>query len=317
MRSIKTPVLLMVFNRPEKTRQVWEQISQAKPLKLYISADGARNNNSDDEKKCQLVRDIVSDVNWECNVKYLFHDDNLGCSLAGKKAFDWVFSNEDEMIELEDDVLPTQSFFWFMQEMLDKYREDKKIAYVCSENYGIKSGEATYFFSQYGGSWGWATWKRVYNLWEYKLNSLEEVINEKSFKNSFSSKFQYDYWKKRFYHWKYVGGNTYDLQSIFLIHKYNMINIIPNVNLVTNIGWDIEGSNTIAYDDNDKNAKKFGNIPRFEIEHIVHPKGIMANSQIDNRWFKYHFQNRSKFEYRIRWVLGPIIKKYFPKKGKK
>ena len=217
------------------------------------------------------------------------------------------------MIQLEDDVVPTQSFFWFMQEMLEKYKDDTRICYICAENYGIKSGDATYFFSQYGGSWGWATWKRVYDLWEYKLDSLEEIINTKSFKESFTSKFQYEYWKRLLYHWKYVGGNTYDLQSIFLIHKHNLVNVIPNINLVTNIGWDIEASNTIVTKTPNTSAKKFGNIPRFELGEIIHPQVVKSDSKIDYKWFNYHFMSRTKFEYRIRWALGTLYRKLIKK----
>lgn len=111
VKEISKPVLFMVFNRPEKTKKVWEQIQKAKPKKLYISADAPRAHLPEDRQKCEKVREIVSHVDWDCNVKYLLHDKNLGCTLAGKTAFDWVFSQEEEMIQLEDDVLPTQSFF--------------------------------------------------------------------------------------------------------------------------------------------------------------------------------------------------------------
>ncbi|PKO98500.1 MAG: glyocosyltransferase [Bacteroidetes bacterium HGW-Bacteroidetes-8] len=312
------PVLFMVFNRPEKTARVWEQIRKAKPRKLYISADGPRVNRPSDKEKCDQVRKIVSNIEWNCDVKYLLHDKNLGCTLAGKTAFDWVFSQEDEMIQLEDDVLPTQSFFWFTQEMLDKYKNNPKICYVCAENFGIKYGDATYFFTQYGGSGGWATWKRVYEEWEYKLDSLEFVVNTKSFKNSFHSNFQYNYWKNGFYNWKYKGGNTYDLQTIYLIHKKNLINIVPNINLTTNIGWDNEAANSVLVDNNDKLALKFGNIPSFELSSIIHPEKIEASPEIDTKWFKYHFQGDfPEIYFKLRWwfsspFFNPLKKIFKP-----
>lgn len=310
------PILFMVFNRPEKTARVWEQIRKAKPRKLYISADGPRSNRPGEEKKCEEVRNIVSNVDWDCDAKYLFHDNNLGCTWAGKTAFDWVFSQEDEMIQLEDDVLPTQSFFWFMQEMLEKYKDNPRICYICAENYGIKSGDGTYFFSQYGGSWGWATWKRVYKQWEYKLESLESIVNTENFIKTFSSKFQYYYWKRSFYDWKYKGGNTYDLQTIYLIHKENLVNVIPNINLITNIGWDTEASNTFVKNSDDPSARKFGNIPSFELTEIIHPDQIEANVEIDTKWFKYHFQgDLPEIYFKLRWWFSnPVFdlpKKWF------
>jgi hypothetical protein len=310
------PILFMVFNRPEKTARVWEEIRKAKPKKLYVSADGPRNNLPSEKEKCNQVRQIVSNVDWDCNVNYLFHDNNLGCTWAGKTAFDWVFSQEDEMIQLEDDVLPTQSFFWFMQEMLEMYKNNNKICYICSENFGIKSGTDTYFYSQYGSSGGWATWKRVYNMWEYKLESLENIVNTKKFKKSFPNHFQYYYWKKSFFDWKYNGGNTYDLQTIYLIHKENLVNIVPNINLNTNIGWDNEASNSIVSSTTEKAAIKFGNIPSFELSEITHPNKIESNPEIDTEWFRYHFQGDfPKIYFKLRWWFSnpwyDPIKKFF------
>jgi hypothetical protein len=193
--------------------------------------------------------------------------------------------------------------------MLSRYKNDNRICYICSENYGIRYGEASYFFSKYGGSWGWATWKRVYNLWEYKLDTLESVVSTNSFISSFPTYFQYLFWKNNFYHWKYVGGNTYDLQTKYLLHKHDMINIIPNTNLTTNIGWDNEASNTLVFKHKTLSAIKFGNIKSFDIEFIMHPTEIKIDPDIEIKWFKYHFQNKSEFEYRIRWILGPLFRK--------
>jgi hypothetical protein len=310
MEPLRAPLLFIAFNRPEKTQKVWDQIKKAKPSKLYISIDGPRKDLPSDYDKIKRVREIVQNVDWKCDVKYLIHNYNLGCTLAGKTAFDWVFSQESEMIELEDDVIPTQSFFWFMQQLLDKYKNDKRIAYICAENYGHKSGEATYFFSKYGGSWGWATWKRVYDLYEYKLDSLEDTVNNEKFKKTFSSNFQYEYWKRRFFEWKYIGGNTYDLQIIYLVHKHDMCYIVPNKNLVTNIGWDADASNTILNESNKIQAKKFGNIPSYEIDEIIHPQSVTIDPQIDIKWFKYHFLKKSELEYRLRWILSPYKQKF-------
>jgi len=308
------PILFMVFNRPDKTARVWERIRQAKPTKLYVSADGPRKTRPDDADKCKKVRELVSQVDWDCDVQYLFHEDNLGCTMAGKTAFDWVFSREDEMIQLEDDVLPTLSFFWFMQEMLEKYKDNPRVCYVCAENYGIRNGDATYFFSQYGGSWGWATWKRVYQKWEYNLESLIEVVNNESFINSFPTRFQYNYWKAAFIEYSKHGGNTYDLQTIFLIHKENMLNINPNFNLTTNIGWDEHASNTIVSDENDKQALKFGNIPSVELDVIIDPLEIRANPDVDTRWFNYHFKgDLPEFYFRIKWLTSSSLFKPFKK----
>lgn len=306
--NLVKPVLFMVFNRPEKTKQVWDQIRKAKPKKLYISADGARSNLPDDKIKCEQVREMVSKVDWDCDVKYLFHENNLGCSFAGKTAFDWVFSQEEEMIELEDDTVPSQSFFWFVQEALEKYKHAENVGYITGQNFmGINSGSASYFFSHYGGSSGWATWKRVYQQWDYKLSEFKKYAYEKEFISNFDSKFEYKYWLRRFEHYFNCGGNTYDLQSVFLVFKNDLINIIPNKNFITNIGFDFEGSN---YNGGDE---KFANKPRFELNDLIHPRIVERDKAIDKKIFKYHFQSKSEFEYRLRWAFGPIYRKLFPK----
>lgn len=311
MKPIKSPLLLLVFNRPDKTMLVWEQISKAKPSKLYISADGARDTYPDDKEKCRLVRDIVSNVDWECEVKYLFHDKNLGCSLAGKTAFDWVFTHEDRMIELEDDTVPSLSFFEFMDEVLEKYKDNEEIGYVTGQNFmGIQSGSASYFFSHYDGSSGWGTWKRIYEKWDFKLDQLKTKAYTKSFKKNFDSRFEYKFWLRKFENYALNGGSTYDLQSIFLIFEKNLKNIIPNKNLITNIGFDNEGTNyTGGYD-------LFANKPRFELKEIIHPTEIKRNIDIDKKIFKYHFLNKSWINYSLRWTFGPYIRKIFPAKAK-
>jgi hypothetical protein len=305
--NLVKPVLFMVFNRPEKTKQVWEQIRKAKPAKLYISADGPRSGKPDDLEKTLQVRELVSKVDWDCDAKYLFHEKNLGCSFAGKTAFDWVFSQEEEMIELEDDTLPSQSFFWFVQDVLEKYKHYENVGYITGQNFmGIESGNASYFFSHYGGSSGWATWKRIYQQWDYKLQELNSVIYNKEFKSNFDSSFEYRYWLRNFKNYYLYGGNTYDLQSLFLIFKNDLKNIIPNKNLITNIGFDYEGANYNG------GGEKFANKPRIELNEIVHPKIVERDRAIDKKIFKYHFQVRSEFEYWLRWNFGPIYRKFFP-----
>jgi len=308
MKSISSPILFMVFNRPEKTKLVWDQISKAQPLKLYISADGIRDTVIEDKVKCDQVRNIVSNVDWECDVKYLFHEKNLGCSLAGKTAFDWVFSFEDRMIELEDDTIPSQSFFKYMDEVLEKYKNNEQIGFVTGQNFmGIESGNSTYFFSHYGGSSGWGTWKRVYEGYDFKLDKIDKIYS-KDFRKNFDDSFEYKYWLKKFTNFYIKGGSTYDLQTVFLVFEKDLMNIFPNKNMITNIGFDNEGTN---YNGGDS---KFSNKERFEIQNIIHPETIERDIEIDKKIFKYHFLNKSRFSYILRWTFGPYIRKIFPSK---
>jgi hypothetical protein len=305
MEQINSPLLFMVFNRPDKTRQVWEQIKKAKPTKLYISADGPRATHPDDLIKCEQVKNIVTNIDWKCDVKYLFHNSNLGCSLAGKTAFDWVYSYEDRMIELEDDTIPSQSFFVFMDEVLEKYKDCEEIGYVTGQNFmGIQSGSDSYFFSHYGGSSGWGSWKRVYEQWDFKLEHINKAYS-KSFRKNFDSTFEYKFWLRSFENYVKNGGKTYDLQSVFLIFEKDLKQIVPNKNLITNIGFDIEGTNYFEGSDHNLFAFK----ERFELQKVIHPSSIKRNRKVDRKIFEYHFLRKSRLNYRIRWVLGPIVRK--------
>ena len=294
-QSITTPVLLLVFNRPEKVQQLFDVIKEVKPKKLYVAADGPRENVSQDKEKCSAVRAIFSHIDWDCDVKFLFHEKNLGCSLSGKTAWDWAFSLENELIFLEDDGLPSKSFFGFCQELLGKYRHNYNIGYICGTNYGRNFGDATYFFTRYGGgTYGIATWKRVYNLYEYKLKSYAETRKLPSFKKNFLYHFEYKYQTRRYKRYIKRGGNTYDLQIGYMYYKHNIYSIMPNINMITNIGFDMDAANT-KVSPNSKLAMKYGDIPRYELDCITHPDKFEIDKEFERQQlFARIFQGKSK-----------------------
>lgn len=287
--KITTPVLFLVFNRPQKTQQVFDVIKRAKPSKLYVAADAPRNNIETDLENCKRVREIVSIIDWDCEVKYLFHNDNLGCSLAGITAWNWLFSQEEEMIFLEDDGLVSISFFSYCQELLEKYRYQNNIAYIGGVNYGMNYGESSYFFSKApAATYSMATWKRVYDLYEPQLKTFSETFQTKKFKKSFVNNISYQVFVDKCKHFLKFGGNTYDLQMIYLVEKYNMSSIYPNINLSSNIGLDFGGANNNV-DPNSLISKKLGNRERFEILQIVHPERIEINPKFEKEHYRLRF----------------------------
>src|ERR1041385_7044425 len=128
--SLQSPVLFIIFNRPEVTRQVFAAIRQAKPARLYIAADGPRRDIESDVVNCNATRQIINEVDWDCELKTLLHNENLNCGVGPSTAINWFFQHETEGIILEDDCLPTQSFFWFCQELLERYRNDSRIMHI-------------------------------------------------------------------------------------------------------------------------------------------------------------------------------------------
>ena len=243
MEGLKTPVLLVIFNRPETTQAVFEEMRKIKPQSLFIAADGPRENNENDEIQCKKTREIIKQIDWDCSLKTLFREDNIGCKRAVKDAIDWFFEDVKEGIILEDDCVPDSSFFRFCEKMLKMYNDDKRIMMISGMNYLVESEiEGNHFFSKYFPIWGWATWKRA---WEFYDGSMLEWGNEKG-------KECLDY----YYHDKgmsqFVSSmldlvynnkvSTWDLQWIYSCIFNNALCVIPSVNLITNIGF--EGTHT-------------------------------------------------------------------------
>ena len=287
---VRAPVLLLAFNRPAKTQEVFECIRRAKPQKLYVAVDAPREGHLDDVENCNQVKAIVKNVDWPCETHYLFHEKNQGCTMAGKKAWDWLFSQEEEMIFMEDDGVVTDSFFVYCQELLEKYRNDERIAYIGGVNFGQKYGDASYFFTRYSVStYGMATWKRVYDLYDYDLDTYQETRNTKDFRSQFFSCFERDLFLDMFdsYRESVIHGNrinTYDRQMNYLVCKYHKWCIYPNLNQVTNIGFDWEASNT-SVDPNSDYAKAHVR-PRFEFEGIVHPEVVKIDEKLEHLLFR-------------------------------
>ena len=304
-KPIEAPVLFMVFNRPEKTEQVFNAIRGVRPKKLYVAMDHPRAGRLDDETNCAKVKAIVENVDWPCETHYLYHPENRGCSLAGKMAWDWFFAQEEEMIFLEDDGLPTKSFFYFTQAMLQKYREDKKIAYVGGVNYGLKCGSSSYFFSKLpAATYAMGTWKRVYDLYEYRLESFPETAKDSSFRRKFPDLTSYWMFMPRFWRYFKHGGNTYDIQMIYLSYKYEMFSIAPNINMVSNIGLDGGANNCV--DVNSEKYRRLANRPRFEINEIDDPETFVVDDKFERKWFDVRvLQGKS----RMMFLLKIFIKK--------
>ena len=260
---LSTPVLFLIFNRPEITKQVFNAIQQAKPPRLYVAGDGPRSKCTEDEENCKLARLIATKVDWDCEVKTLFRDHNLGCRLAVSQAIYWFFEQEPEGIILEDDCLPSQSFFWFCQEMLEYFRNDKAVGVIC----GFYSNEleykpsASFFFSRYLRVWGWAGWRRSNEGYDSNINLLIEKQN--TWKKDIFSRtdiFLKRYWQDMF---EEVGSgkiDTWDIQLQYLLWQKKQQVIVSSKNLVQNIGW-AQGAHTLTKAHNHELATSEINFP--------------------------------------------------------
>lgn len=277
-KPLDTPVLFLIFNRPDTTKKVFDAIRLAAPSKLYIAADGPRETKPSDIENCRETRNILNEINWTCEVHTLFREKNLGCRVAVSSAIDWFFENEEEGIILEDDCLPDQSFFWFCSELLNKYRNNTQIMHIGGSNFqfGRTRGEASYYFSRLAHIWGWASWRRAWKYYDVNMESFPEFLTQNKISTVFANRAVQQEWIKSLTK-IYKGANTWDYQWAYTIIMNNGYCIIPNENLVSNIGFGAE-STTHATDENDKLA----NIKSLTISNLIHPAEIKIDIEADN-----------------------------------
>ena len=272
-KALETPVLFLVFNRPKTTARVFEEIRKAKPLRLYVAADGPRSGRQGEARLCAQVRKIATSVDWKCKVKTLFRKKNLGCKRAVSSAINRFFKNEKEGIILEDDCLPNPDFFRFCEAMLKKYRHNKRIMHIGGNNFqnGIKRGNASYYFSSYSHVWGWATWRRAWNHYNPCPAKLPQNL----------SWYEWPYW--RYVLWKLPKIDTWDLQWHLSVLSEGGLAVTPNVNLVSNIGFSKDALHT-------KDARRgSANIPTRSMGKITHPKKIERDAKADYHTFMMHY----------------------------
>lgn len=319
-KEFYTPVLLLAFNRPEKTQRVFDQIRKVRPKKLYVAVDAPREGREDDIVNNNAVKAIVTNVDWPCETHYLFQEKNLGCSKSGVTAWDWIFQTEDRMLFIEDDGLATISAFYFIQELLERYKDDERIAYIGAVNHGPKFGEASYFFSRIPNStYFMGTWKRVHNLYDYRLDSYPEIKKTELYKSSFFSIIEKIVRDQQFYeyHKTVKNGlisNSYDIQMLFLAHAYKMYSVYPNTNLVTNIGFDNDSTN-FRGNPNNKKWIEYSKRKSYDLDEIIHPDTIETNSHFIKKFFKKRalFNKPWVLVYGKAWFLahfGKFYKKY-------
>ena len=290
---MKTPVVLIIFKRPHTTEQVFERIREAKPSKLFVIADGARVEKEGEAEKCATTREIIERVDWDCEVIKNYSDINLGCAKRVSTGIDWVFEQVEEAIILEDDCVPHPSFFKFCKELLDKYKYDTRISSISGTNYqlGQKRNNYSYYYSIYNHCWGWATWKRAWQHFDINMKKWEEMKAEKYLDNILLTSQSVKYWSEIFQStYKKPCDTVWDFQWTFACYIQNTLGIIPNVNLVSNIGF---GADSTHFQSKKKN--KFENMPTEQIEFpLKHPDFVICDRKADNFTQKNLFRQSKK-----------------------
>jgi hypothetical protein len=291
--SIKAPIVLIAFNRPDTTKIAFESIRKVKPETLYVAIDGPRRHKPGEAELCNQVLKVTKDIDWDCQVKYLVREENLGCKYAVSGAISWALENEDRVIVIEDDIVAPSAFFNFAEELLEKYKDDDRIAMISGNNYTpIKPMDGDYLFSKYGHIWGWATWKRQWGKFNVEVPEIQDAVetdfDKMQFINKQERKFYKKYFKKLASRIANKTENSWAPQFMFFRYQNRLLSIVPKVNLASNIGVISSRINAITRgDENFYPADETFNLKKY-------PEKISENVGYD----KYHFNthiNKSSF----------------------
>lgn len=271
------PVVFIIFNRPDTTRQAFETIRAAKPRKLLVVADGPRENRPGEAEKCTATRAIVDEVDWDCDVQRNFSETNLGCRLRVSSGISWAFEVVDKAIILEDDCVPSMSFFPYCADVLDRYESDERVMMVSGNNFlfGHTTTADSYYFSRYPHVWGWATWRRAWAKYDLNMTEWPEIRGRKLFDQYFPKISERYYWDSLF-QYVYDGNiDTWDYQWVYSIWANSGLSVAPARNLVRNIGFHATATHTTG----DAAYASLGaeelNLP------LTHPSTMLASSDKD------------------------------------
>lgn len=276
--NLKTPILFIIFNRPEVTLQVFNEIRKIKPSKLYVVADGPRQNLPEEKARCEETRKIIDSVDWQCEIHKNYSDINLGCKKRVSSGIDWFFENEEQGIILEDDCLPNQSFFKFCKEMLNKYKDDERIGMISGDNFqfGKVKNEYSYYFSKYSHIWGWATWRRAWKKYDVNISNWPQVKKEKLLNKVFNNKRDTYYWSSIFDDVYNNKIDTWDYQWSYTCFINNYLSVMPAHNLISNIGFSVKDST------HTKRLNKFSGMKTEELEFPLKvPENIVRSIESD------------------------------------
>lgn len=281
--AFSTPIALIIFNRVDTTRKVIDILRTIKPKFLYVIADGPRVDVPADVELCYLARSVIDEVDWPCQIFKRYLDVNLGCGHSPAQGLDWVFSQVDSCIILEDDCAPDVTFFSFCEEMLIRLRDDDRVMMVSGNNHlmGEYVCSDSYFYSINTQTHGWATWRRAWAKYDFYMNDWPTISSTNWLTNFLGSKKYADIWFKTFENaYREANSNLkcsyWDFQWTFACWRNHALNVIPSCNLVTNLGYGDNATHPTPID------HPLANLPVKSIEFpLKHPIGMIQSYDAD------------------------------------
>lgn len=287
---VDVPVLLIFFSRPEQFKMVFEQVKKARPSKLFLYQDGARENRPDDIVGIQECRKIAEDIDWECEVERLYQEKNFGCDPSEFIAQKWAFSQVDKCIVLEDDDVPSVSFFTFCKDMLDRYENDTRIGLISGLNYDeiTTDAEADYLFTSHVAIWGWASWKRVIDQWDGEYSFLDKSDTVEKLRDTISKKKLLKNFVSMCERHRETGKEHYETILIANHWLNDYLAIVPAKNMINNIG---ATENSTHFSGNikcqPKGIRRIFTMKRYELDSTIkHPSEIKEHPLYKKRVYR-------------------------------
>ncbi len=287
---MKTPVVFIIFNRADTARRVFEVIRRARPPRLFVIADGPREERAGEREMCLEARAIIDQVDWDCQVETDFSEVNLGCRRRVTSGLNWVFSKVDDAIILEDDCLPDPSFFGFCEELLERYRDDERVMHIAGTNFQFgnrqsrKRGSSSgYYFSRYNHCWGWATWRRAWSKFDESMRCWPEVRSRGYLTDILTGdEWAVPYWERSFQ--DVYNGRIDSWSFVWTLSCWvnNGLTILPHINLISNIGFNLQGAHTI------NRRSRFANMKTGSIALPLAPPPVMVRDRIADRYTQKH-----------------------------
>ena len=282
-----TPVVLIMFNRPQFLKPVFEQVRACKPPQIFVVADGPRVGFPDDAEKCAQSLAILDSIDWECNVVKQISPVNLGCGHRIASGLSWVFDQVESAIIVEDDCLPDLSFFQFCEELLERYRDDKRVMSIGGNNLAYEwSCADSYFFSKHFPCHGWASWARAWKHFDFSMEAWRDPAVKTDIRNYLrDDKLHYKQTKDLFDQIEAGRRDTWDFQWYFAHQLTRSLSAIPHVNLVTHIGYGLDCAHT----------KESTGVKSQAIDFpLRHPPQVVVDKNYDRFWIRKAWPEKPK-----------------------
>lgn len=301
MSQLEAPVLIILYKRLETTERVFEVVRRVRPRKLFLAGNAPGSDSPAELEAVARARSIVSRVDWPCDLRTGFRTEHLGAKESITTGISWFLEQEPEGIILEDDCVVAPDFLWFAQDMLERYRNDKRVFQIGASNFqqGIRRGDGDYYFSHYNHIWGWATWARAWSAFDLSLRSVTGGQLMSAMRPIIPALMPRLFWLVMFHYVKSGKFDTWDFQWMVAMWMHGGLSVVPNENLVTNIGFGEAATNTVA------RSNPWANMPTGSLPGPwKHPGGLLRDQAADQATLNVFFGEGRPWIYNVLRLLA-------------